>query len=246
MPTARSKVAQPTLGQFLGLGDESPSLPHGVSWFPSFSSHSARTRLALPGAGFHHARGTGNCSRSHQQPQGRARDGQGLLGSAPCQTRVPQPKQRGCSEGRSAGLGQKSRVARGTSSHSQGHPARSSPWRHGSVQAVMTSPAYPSPWLPCATGALPALALSLVPVLALEAYVSPGLLHCPRSCPLPGHGTGRCVAGSALWPWLRTPFPGQAPERGAGTDTDCRYSRARPVSCDMSYLMAVPQEPEIP
>ena len=157
-----------------------------------------------------------------------------------------QSKQRGCSEGRSAGLGQKSRVARGTSSHSQGHPARSSPWRHGSVQAVMTSPAYPSPWLPCATGALPALALSLVPVLALEAYVSPGLLHCPRSYCLPGHGTGRCVAGSALWPWLRTPFPGQAPERGAGTDTDCRYSRARPVSCDMSYLMAVPQEPEIP
>ena len=191
MPTARSEVAQPTLGQFLGLGDESPSLPHGVSWFPSFSSHSARTCLALPGAGSHHARGTENCSRSHQQPQGRARDGQGLLGCAPCHTRVPQPKQRGCSEGRSAGLGQKSRVARGTSSRSQGHPARTSLWRQSSVQAVMTSPAYPSPW-------------------------------------------------------LRTPFSGQAPERGAGTDTDCRYSHAIPVSCDMSYLMAVPQEPEIP
>ena len=41
-------------------------------------------------------------------------------------------------------------------------------------------------------------------------------------------------------------FPGQAPEREAGTDTDHTYSLTVPLPCDMSHLPAAPQWPKTP
>uniref|UniRef100_A0A8B9SYF4 SRCR domain-containing protein n=1 Tax=Anas platyrhynchos TaxID=8839 RepID=A0A8B9SYF4_ANAPL len=108
-------------------GKESPHPSPLCCLVPIFLLHSPRPCLA----------GWSLCQGNLEQlPQLPAASGKGVqwprtFGLYPQQTREPRPKQRGCSEGRSTGLGQRSRVASGTLFLSRGHPMRGSPWRHG-------------------------------------------------------------------------------------------------------------------
>ena len=196
-----------------------PTLPCSVCWFLPFSSRSPRTYLTAPRTRSHHARGTESSSCGHPQLQGRAQGGQGLLGAD-----TSPPQQRGYSEGRSTGLGQKSRVAHGHLILLPGSPHESQP--------TGTQPCAGSADLPRRLSYLPQ------PLAALchRGFASTCLCQ-PRAAPLPALlPPTQLLAGDVrTWPWLRTLLPGM--HQSGGLVQTVITGTAVPYLCPMRCLI---------
>lgn len=122
-----------------------------------------------------------------------------------------------------------------TSSLFQAHPMRASPQGNSPVQTVLTScpasPAYPSPWLPCATvicqnflvllGARPCTGSLCQPWAAPSPYLLPSTQLLARDV-----HTWQCTLALA-----EDPLPSQVLELGAGENSNSRYTCTASVPC---------------